>query len=57
MTFRGQPTAFCHAEGISALQYQSICLACKAHEKWNPDQTRTGFFLGDGGFASRCTCC
>ncbi len=37
-----------NADGISALQYQSISLACAAHETWLPDNTRTGFFLGDG---------
>lgn len=38
----------CHAGRISALQFQSVRLACQRHETFLPDRTRAGFFLGDG---------
>lgn len=34
--------------GISALQFQSVLLACSQHEKFQMDGSRCGFFLGDG---------
>ena len=37
------------AEGISALQFQAVQMACAKHETFLADgKTRAGFFLGDG---------
>ena len=37
------------AEGISALQFQAVQMACAKHETFLADgKTRSGFFLGDG---------
>ena len=36
-------------EGISALQFQAVQMACAKHETFLADgKTRSGFFLGDG---------
>ena len=37
------------SEGISALQFQAVQMACAKHETFLADgKTRAGFFLGDG---------